>query len=172
MLSTPCMPFVVSSNSSLTATMVCHHISTELKELALSMSLQGLCDSEIHEYTGISVQLIKRFHGLHCRTGNMVAPPPINIGRPCMLTAIQIMVCLQYMALGCHLIQVVTVPLQFYWAPGWHFTHRAANRASGSLQHRGVTLNNYVFPPQGGIHDENSTFLVLVLVTSFSSHQK
>ena len=59
MLSTPHMPFVVSSNCSLTATMVHCHISTELKELALSMSLQGLHDSEIHEYTGINVWSIK-----------------------------------------------------------------------------------------------------------------
>jgi transposase len=76
--------------------MVRRHISTELKELALSMSLQGLRDSEIHEYTGISVRSIKRFRSLHRRTGNVVAPPPINTGRPCMLTVIQIMVCLQF----------------------------------------------------------------------------
>jgi hypothetical protein len=31
-------------------------ISDELKELAVSMSLQGLLASEIHEYTGMSVR--------------------------------------------------------------------------------------------------------------------
>jgi hypothetical protein len=41
--------------------MVHRHISTELKELAVSMSLQGLRASEIQEYTGISVWSIKRF---------------------------------------------------------------------------------------------------------------
>jgi hypothetical protein len=34
--------------------MVHCHISKDLKEMALSMSLQGLGDSEIREYTGIS----------------------------------------------------------------------------------------------------------------------
>jgi hypothetical protein len=89
--------------------MVRRHISTELKELAVSMSLQGLCASEIQEYTGISVWSIKRFRSLHRKTGNVVAPPPIDIGRPCVLTAIHITVYLQYLGPGCCLI--VTVPL-------------------------------------------------------------
>ena len=37
-----------------------HHISDELKEMALSMSLQGLHDSDIREYTGISERSLKR----------------------------------------------------------------------------------------------------------------
>ncbi len=41
--------------------MVHHHISDELKEMALSMSLQGLHDLDICEYTGISEQSLKRF---------------------------------------------------------------------------------------------------------------
>jgi hypothetical protein len=40
--------------------MVGHHISDELKEMALSMSLQGLTDSEVHEFTGISIHSLKR----------------------------------------------------------------------------------------------------------------
>jgi len=47
--------------------MVCHHISDELKEMALSMSLQGLHDSDIHEYTGISERLLKQFHSTYHR---------------------------------------------------------------------------------------------------------
>ena len=35
------------------------HISDELKEMALSMSLQGLHDSDICEYTGISEWSLK-----------------------------------------------------------------------------------------------------------------
>jgi hypothetical protein len=34
--------------------MVRHHISDEMKEVALSMSLQGLGDSEIRKFTGVS----------------------------------------------------------------------------------------------------------------------
>jgi transposase len=85
--------------------MVRRHIPTELKELALSMSLQGLHASEIQEYTGISTRSIKRFRSLHRRTGNVVAPPPIDIGRPRVLNAIHITVRLQYLDLGCCLIQ-------------------------------------------------------------------
>jgi len=41
--------------------MVRRHISDELKEMALSMSLQGLCDSDVRKYTGISELLLKWF---------------------------------------------------------------------------------------------------------------
>jgi hypothetical protein len=74
--------------------MVCRHVSIEIKELALSMSLQGLHDTDIQEYTGISLRSIQRVRSLHRRTGNVVALPPIDIGRPCVLTSIHIMVCL------------------------------------------------------------------------------
>ena len=77
--------------------MVCWHISVEVKELALSLSLQGLSDSEIHEYTGISKQTIQRVRSLHRRTGNVAAPPPLNIGRPRTLASTQILVRLQYL---------------------------------------------------------------------------
>jgi len=42
--------------------MVHCHISDELKEMALSMSLQGLHDSDVREYTGISELSLKWFH--------------------------------------------------------------------------------------------------------------
>ncbi len=40
--------------------MVCWHIPKELKEMALSMSLQGLCDLDICKYTRISASMLKR----------------------------------------------------------------------------------------------------------------
>ena len=45
--------------------MVGRIISKELKEMALSMSLQGIRDSEIHEYTGISVRSLKRLRSTY-----------------------------------------------------------------------------------------------------------
>ena len=47
--------------------MVRHHISDELKEMALSMSLRGLHGSDIREYTGISEQLLKQFRSTYHR---------------------------------------------------------------------------------------------------------
>ena len=81
--------------------MVRWHISVEVKELALSLSLQGLSDSEIHEYTGISICTIQRVQSLHCRTGNVTAPPPLNIGQLCTLASTQILVQLQYLCSVC-----------------------------------------------------------------------
>ena len=52
--------------------MVRRHISDELKEMALSMSLQGLHDSDIREYTGISERSLKRFRSTYRRTGNAI----------------------------------------------------------------------------------------------------
>src|SRR6266702_3156895 len=49
------------------STMVRHHISDELKEMALSMSLQSLHDSDIREYTGISERSLKRFRSTYRR---------------------------------------------------------------------------------------------------------
>jgi len=45
--------------------MVCCYISDKLKEMALSMSLQGLHDSDIREYTGISEWSLKRFRSTY-----------------------------------------------------------------------------------------------------------
>src|SRR6266702_5024161 len=55
------------AGSPLSPTFFAPHISDELKEMALSMSLQGLHDSDIREYTGISEQLLKRFRSTHRR---------------------------------------------------------------------------------------------------------
>ncbi len=62
--------------------MVHQHIPKELKEMALLMSLQGLCDLDICKYTGISASTLKRLHST-LRTGSLFPPPPINRGWPC-----------------------------------------------------------------------------------------
>lgn len=74
------------------STMVRRHISTELKETALSMSLQGISDAEIREITGISERSLKRLRSTHRRTGGVVPPPPIDLGRPRVLSAIHVKV--------------------------------------------------------------------------------
>ena len=71
-------------------------ISDELKQLVVSMSLQGIPASEIHEYTGMSVRSIKRFRSIFRRTGTVVSPPPTAAGRPRTLTAIHVKVSMHY----------------------------------------------------------------------------
>jgi transposase len=66
--------------------MVGRNISDELKEMALSMSLQGLRDSDIHEYTGISVRSLKRLRSTHRQTGE-VSRKPVVPGRARDLTS-------------------------------------------------------------------------------------
>ena len=66
--------------------MVGHHISDELKEMALAMSLQGLPDLEVHEFTGISIRSLKRLRNTHRRTG-AVSRKPLVPGRPRNLTS-------------------------------------------------------------------------------------
>ena len=72
--------------------MVRRHIPDHLKEMALSMSLQGLCDSEIREHTGISEQSLKRIRRTHCATGE-VSNKPTTPGRQRILTAMEVKVC-------------------------------------------------------------------------------
>ena len=71
--------------------MVRRHISDDLKEMALSMSLQGLSDSEIREYTGISEQSLKRLRSTYRAIG-AVSRKPLDSGRPRVLTAIEVKV--------------------------------------------------------------------------------
>jgi transposase len=68
--------------------MVGRRIPDEVKQMALSMSLQGIPDSEVHECTGISVRSIKRLRSTHRRTGE-VSPKPVVPGRPRNLTSMQ-----------------------------------------------------------------------------------
>ena len=51
--------------------MVGHRISNELKEMALSMSLQGLCDSEIQEFTGKSVCSLECLQSTYHQNGEV-----------------------------------------------------------------------------------------------------
>jgi transposase len=88
--------------------MVRRHISKDLKEMALSMSLQGLGDSEIREYTGISERSLKRLRRTHRETGT-VAPKPVATGRPRMLTSMEVKVCCVF----CH-IGLCSCPLSFF----------------------------------------------------------
>ena len=71
--------------------MVHRHISDDLKEMALSMSLQGLSDSEIREYTGISERSLKRLQSTYRAIG-AVSCKPLDSGRPRVLTAIEVKV--------------------------------------------------------------------------------
>ena len=69
--------------------MVGRHISNELKEMALAMSLQGLTDSEVHAFTGISVRSLKQLRNVHCRTGK-VSRKALVPGQPRNLTSMQV----------------------------------------------------------------------------------
>ncbi|KAH8980709.1 hypothetical protein EDB86DRAFT_3087701 [Lactarius hatsudake] len=66
--------------------MVRRYISDELKEMALSMSLQGLTDPEIRDFTGISERSLKRLRSTYRDTGGFSRESP---GRPRVLTAIE-----------------------------------------------------------------------------------
>ena len=67
--------------------MVGRRISNELKEMALSMSLQGLRDSEIQEFTGISVRSLKCLRSTYRQNGEVAREP--LAGRPRCLTSMQ-----------------------------------------------------------------------------------
>ena len=68
--------------------MVHRHISDKLKEMALSMSFQGLPDLEVHELTGISIRSLKRLRSIHHRTGE-VSRKALTPGWPCNLNSMQ-----------------------------------------------------------------------------------
>ena len=72
--------------------MVHRHIFNDLKEMALSMSLQGLSDSAIREYTGISEQSLKHLRSTYRAIGT-ISRKAIDAGRPCVLTAQEVKVC-------------------------------------------------------------------------------
>lgn len=56
------------------------------------MSLEGMSDAEIREITGISERSLKRLRSVYRKTGDVVLPPPIDAGRPRVLTAIHVKV--------------------------------------------------------------------------------
>src|SRR6266581_285485 len=75
--------------------MVCRHISDELKEMALSMSLQSLRDSDIPEYTGTSEG---RSSGSAAPIAGLGTRFSIDRGRPHILSAIQVKVRIQHLS--------------------------------------------------------------------------
>lgn len=71
--------------------MVRRHISDDIKELALSMSLQRLTHSEVRELTGVSERSLKRLRSTYRRT-NAVSATPVAPGRPRVLTSMEVKV--------------------------------------------------------------------------------
>ena len=66
------------------------HISDELKQTLLSMSLHGLSDMEIREITGVSERTLTRLRSTFRDTGAVSRMRP---GRFRILTAIEAKVC-------------------------------------------------------------------------------
>ena len=77
--------------------MVRRHISNETKELALSMSLQGICDLEIRELTGISERSVKRLRRTYRNSGS-VAGKSVATGRPRTLSSMEVNVRCVYLS--------------------------------------------------------------------------
>ena len=71
--------------------MVGRHISDEIKEMVLSMSLQGISDSDIRQFTGVSERSLKQLRSRHRKTG-AVSCKPTAPGQPCVLTAMEVKV--------------------------------------------------------------------------------
>ena len=71
--------------------MVRRHISDDMKEMALSLSLQGITDSEIRELMGISERSLKQLRSAYRSVGASSAKP-IDPGRPRVLTAMAVQV--------------------------------------------------------------------------------
>ena len=70
--------------------MVGRHISDEAKEMALSMSLQGLSDAEVRGLTGISERSLKRLRSTYRNTGAVSRPSP---GQNRTLTSMEVKAC-------------------------------------------------------------------------------
>ena len=54
--------------------MVHRHISDDIKEMVLAMSLQGISDFEVCQLTGVSEHSLKQLQSMHWRTGNVLEP--------------------------------------------------------------------------------------------------
>jgi hypothetical protein len=72
--------------------MVRRHISDDVKEVALSMSLRGIPDSDIRKLTGVSECSLKWLQSMY-RRKNTVSASPLAPGRPRVLTPTQVKVC-------------------------------------------------------------------------------
>jgi hypothetical protein len=82
------LPLSTCRPPSTCSSMVYRHISDELKEMALSMSLQGLSDPDIRDFTGISERSMKRVRSTFRDTGQ-VSRVPLATGRCRMLTPME-----------------------------------------------------------------------------------
>jgi transposase-like protein len=71
--------------------MVRRHISNDVKELALAMSLQGIRDSEVRQVTGVSEHSLKRLRSTHRKVG--AASVEETSPGPQMLTSAEVQVC-------------------------------------------------------------------------------
>src|SRR6266404_996667 len=89
--------------------MVHRHISNDLKETALSMSLQGLPDSEIRELTRISEHSLKRLRKTYRETGK-TSCGPFTEGRPCILSSMEVKVRHKFLK-DSHLLKISPVSL-------------------------------------------------------------
>jgi transposase len=72
--------------------MVRRHISNESKKLALSMSLQGICDIEICKLMGISEHSVKWLRRTY-RNTDAVSCKPVAPGQPRLLSSMEVKVC-------------------------------------------------------------------------------
>jgi transposase len=70
--------------------MVRRHIPNETKELALSMSLQGMPDVEIRKLTGISERSVKRLRRTYRNTGATSSKPVVGQSR--LLSSMEVQV--------------------------------------------------------------------------------
>ena len=118
--------------------MVRRFISDEIKEVALSMSFQGLSDQEISHFTGISTRALRRLRKLHRETGAVSRRSP---GRFRLLTAIEAKVCpgLQYLGwivvlLYCLASSLVTVSSAHPMLPLWS-CRQSSEKFSASKSH-------------------------------------
>ena len=76
------------------------HISNDIKQVALSMSLQeGITDSAIQRHTGISVRTMKRLQQQYCNNA-FPSSPSAECGQLCVLNGIQLKVCTQIRFVG------------------------------------------------------------------------
>ena len=139
-------PFPSISPSSL---MVCCHISDDLKEMALSMSLQGLSDSDIREYTGISERSLKRLRSTYCAVG-AVSRKPLDTGRPRVLTAIEVKVRHNILRFIINLLALVSLWLR--WTHPRCCPHWAANRAPGGIRCQDWCNSALLDPADSNVH--------------------
>ena len=113
--------------------MVRRHITNESKELALSMSLQGICDMEIRNLTGISERSVKRLRRTY-RNSGAVSCKPVASGRPRLLSSMEVKVSHTGIRMMCTFLTYSIVgPLRLRQTPARHEPGRAADRASGKL---------------------------------------